>query len=1523
MASDGLADSGAQGREKRQRFRNAANSHKIFICGDTLMAVPAYSHIVVVVMENQNYSDIAGNSQAPYINSLMAGGANLTNFNALMHPSQPNYFALYAGSTFGTTDDNAYTEPDPTLYTVLHGAGLTFAGYVDQGGGGSDFNHDPWVSFPEGRTVQTDFTSFPALFPSGNYASLPSVSYVIPSITNDMHSGTIAQGDTWLQANLAAYAQWALTNNSLLVVVWDESNDTTSQTTNQVPAILYGANVAPGNYNTAYNDYNLLSTITGSFGLTAPNNAATAAPIDVFGSVSASPAITAPANGSTDTTTTKPVISGTGIAGDTVTVSIDGAVAGTALVGGGGGWSYTPTAPLSNGSHTIAATQAAPGGASSAPTTDIFTVNVSSGGSSSVNAKFSGISDPNNYPPENALAVSSSFVVMAESSKIEWTNLTGGAAVTQSFYTLFAALPAAQRNSLLDARVAYDSVNQRFVVMAENLGSNASNIDIAVSKDSNPNDGWYVGSVNSLLTINGSATFADMPYLSVDGTNIYVSEYQYGSTLVGTQEWVFSDSGIYTGGALQVVKTNLAPANQGNARNVSDGAGKTYYVSIVPSGGQSVLTVQTYNAGTNTFNTTTALALGNSDQGPGSSTYTVAQLGTSLLLNAYDARIGSLAYANGFVYGVSEVEPAGASQPAIHWFKINVSNPNAPTLAAQGDITGAAIGAGVGVFNGSIAVDAAGDVMVNFTASGASMYPADYYVYATAGSSTFSAPALYQSSTGFFNSGVSGAQRWGAYSTAVADPNNPNGFWISNEYVANNWWQTVTANVILTTGVAATPPTLGGAGVTASYTQGGAAATLDSGLTVADPSSTTLSGATVSIGSGFFAGDALNFANQNGIIGSYNSTTGVLTLAGSASLAAYQTALDSVSFSSTSANPTNYGTDLARTINWQVSAGSLQSAVVSSTVNVVGVDQRPVLSGAGNTSTYTSGGVAVVIDNALAASDPDNLKLASATVTITGNYQTGDVLGFTNQNGITGSLNAGVLTLSGLATVAQYQSALDSVTFSTSSANAASRVVSWQVSDGTQSSVAVTSTVSLAAPPTLGGAGVTASYTQGGAAATLDSGLTVADPSSTTLSGATVSIGSGFFAGDALNFVNQNGITGSYNATTGVLTLAGAASLAAYQTALDSVSFSSTSANPTNYGTDLARTINWQVSAGSLKSTVVSSTVNVVGVDQRPVLSGAGNTSAYTSGGVAVVIDNALAASDPDNLSLASATVTITGNYQTGDVLGFTNQNGITGSLNAGVLTLSGLATVAQYQTALDSVTFSTSSANAASRVVSWQVSDGTQSSVAVTSTVAFGSGGQTYTLTTATDTISAGSGNDTIIAPSPSTLTSADSVNGGAGSNTLLLQGAGSYTLPSTLSNIQTLSVPGVAGGTTSVSLSSSLDNLMITIGQGVQNETFSVDASGSGNDTFVLTPNFGQLTIANFADSGPYVDIVQFNASMFSYLTPSTMTQAQEAQAVLSNATQSGGNVSITDSLGDRLMIGGTDIATLSANLGDFKFI
>ena len=106
-------------------------------------------------------------------------------------------------------------------------------------------------------------------------------------------------------------------------------------------------------------------------------------------------------------------------------------------------------------------------------------------------------------------------------------------------------------------------------------------------------------------------------------------------------------------------------------------------------------------------------------------------------------------------------------------------------------------------------------------------------------------------------------------------------------------------------------------------------------------------------------------------------------------------------------------------------------------------------------------------------------------------------------------------------------------------------------------------------------------FTQGGAAVVASSGITVSDVDSLDLASATVSIGTGFFAGDTLAAVTTGtAITASYNASTGVLTLSGSDTLANYQTVLDSVAYSSGSANPTNFGADASRTLSWQVNDG-------------------------------------------------------------------------------------------------------------------------------------------------------------------------------------------------------------------------------------------------------------------------------------------------------------------------------------------------------
>lgn len=533
-------------------------------------------------------------------------------------------------------------------------------------------------------------------------------------------------------------------------------------------------------------------------------------------------------------------------------------------------------------------------------------------------------------------------------------------------------------------------------------------------------------------------------------------------------------------------------------------------------------------------------------------------------------------------------------------------------------------------------------------------------------------------------------------------------------------------------------PVLSNASDTVDYTQGAAAIAADPNVAVSDPDNLTLQGARLAISEGLLAGDALNFTSQFGISGSYNGGSGVLTLTGSATLAQYQAALASITFSSSSINPTDYGTDDARTVSWTVSDAMLSSSPVTSTVDIIGVDQPPVLSGTGNTVAYDSSGSAVAVDAGLAVSDPDSLDLAGATVTISGGFAAGDTLNFADQNGLSGSYNAstGVLTLSGSATLAQYQAALVSVTFSSSSPNPTdygadrTRTISWQASEGTKTSNVVTSTVDITGafgPPVLDNAGNTVSYTQGGAAVPVDADLTLSDPSSATLIGATVSITGGFFAGDILNFATQRGISGSYNGGTGVLTLTGTATLTQYQAALASITFGSSSLNPTDYGSDDSRTVSWTASDGTFSSSPVFSAVDIIGVDQPPVLSNAGTGASYTSGGSEVTIDPALAVSDPDNLGLAGATVSITNGYVDGDTLeADTSGTNIAASYDAatGVLTLSGSDSFADYQSVLDSVTFSSSnsdptdSGHDTSRTVTYIASDGTQLSSPLTTAV-------------------------------------------------------------------------------------------------------------------------------------------------------------------------------------------------------------
>ena len=260
------------------------------------------------------------------------------------------------------------------------------------------------------------------------------------------------------------------------------------------------------------------------------------------------------------------------------------------------------------------------------------------------------------------------------------TNLTGGAATTGSQFQLFSPLGPTLDNSVFDTRAAYDSSTGRFVMIANNLqpGGTSTNIDIAVSKDSNLADGWWVGSID---TSNGGTTQSDMPYLSVSGGNIYLTAPEYANgPFVGTGEWVVSENSVISG-STQVAASNTTPASDAIMRGVAGANGKTYYLGAYSDGRETALTYQTYDP-TNGFSATQTLFLGTSDVGGGGSDYTAAQLGTTNTLDISDSRIQSLAYASSgghnYVYGVSETMPSAGALTQIEWFKLDVTDPANP-----------------------------------------------------------------------------------------------------------------------------------------------------------------------------------------------------------------------------------------------------------------------------------------------------------------------------------------------------------------------------------------------------------------------------------------------------------------------------------------------------------------------------------------------------------------------------------------------------------------------------------------------------------------------------------------------------------------------------------------------------------------------------------------------------------------------------------------------------------------------------
>jgi hypothetical protein len=196
-------------------------------------------HIVVIAMENKEYGQIIGSSDAPYLNRLAKRKVLLTKEYAISHPSLPNYLALTGGSTFGISSDcTDCNVKGRNLVDQLEANGMSWKAYMQSmpdpcftgasaGTSPNDYakKHDPFMYFND---VRNDTTRCNKIVPFNQIRSdltngLPQFAWISPNECKDMHSCSVATGDSWLKVWVPKIVP-ALGTNGILIILFDEGS---------------------------------------------------------------------------------------------------------------------------------------------------------------------------------------------------------------------------------------------------------------------------------------------------------------------------------------------------------------------------------------------------------------------------------------------------------------------------------------------------------------------------------------------------------------------------------------------------------------------------------------------------------------------------------------------------------------------------------------------------------------------------------------------------------------------------------------------------------------------------------------------------------------------------------------------------------------------------------------------------------------------------------------------------------------------------------------------------------------------------------------------------------------------------------------------------------------------------------------------------------------------------------------------------------------------------------------------------
>ncbi|KKE98141.2 beta strand repeat-containing protein, partial [Mycolicibacterium obuense] len=560
-------------------------------------------------------------------------------------------------------------------------------------------------------------------------------------------------------------------------------------------------------------------------------------------------------------------------------------------------------------------------------------------------------------------------------------------------------------------------------------------------------------------------------------------------------------------------------------------------------------------------------------------------------------------------------------------------------------------------------------------------------------------------------------------------------------------------------------------------------------MVITDIDSTQLASATVTASGGTIGYGTL----PSGVTATPGA--GSVTFTGAASVAAYQQLLQSITLTS--------GGAAIVTVTFAVVDDQGEASVpASSVVTVLGVPVAvPPLVVVSPVAAGTAGS-AVTVSPIVSITDVDSTQLGSATVAASGG-----TIGYgTLPSGVTATPGAGSVTFTGAASVAAYQQLLQSITL-TSGGAAIVTVTFTVVDDQGEASVPASSVVTVlgvpvAVPPLVVVSPVAAGTA--GSAVTVSPIVSITDVDSTQLGSATVAASGGTIGYGTL----PSGVTAT--PSTNSVTFTGAASVAAYQELLQSITLTS--------GTGMVAVTFTVVDDQGKASVPASSVVTVLGVPVAvaPIVVTAPLASA--TAGSAVVVSPVVVITDVDSTQLASATVTATGG-----TIGYgTLPSGVTATPGANSVTFTGAASVAAYQTLLQSITLTSGTGIVA--VTFTVVDDQGKASVPATSVVTVLGVPVAAPPLVVVSPVAAGTAGSAVTVSPIVSITDVDSTQLGSATVTATGGTIGYGTLPSGVTATPGANSVTFTGAASVAAYQTLLQSITVTSGTGIVTVTFTV---------------------------------------------------------------------------------------------------